>query len=521
MNPFWSSDPLAAVTILVAFALFVLWLGGLTAEWLRLRGEAQHFRKLTNVQFLLANGRDSGSPSGLDYRDHLYDSFLKSQGVPPNSVAAGHIRMLHDAGWSDSRLDVAELNRHTLSSLFRWNSTLRSVLGLFIVIGLFGTLAGLSKALVPLSALDLASGVPADLSGDLRELLDKLKSAFAPSVTGVALTVLGVGAYTVFLGAVCAPLRAYVDERTASLWVPKLYPTTSQRILGTLEEANRQARENMDAAHKVAEFAEGIQGELDLFLPNVAKARSMLTDYESSLERSVVAADSMADAAEAMADATSDLGAFQAELQKSYTASAAHTEVIRHVVAGLDETAERLSDGIKVLRVFEDAYVVGLQEKTGTLLTSAQVAIEALSDQSAEIVRAVGQPVVDRLGNIDTTLSETMDAVQGELRSIELPLSQSVEQIQAIADSFDKTIAKVLGDIKLEFDRQNKQTAEAHEGILGMRKAMDEIANALSRSASRQDRLVEEVAAIARRGERPSVWSRIRRRFGRPRSIPT
>ena len=67
------------------------------------------------------------------------------------SSVTKHLKAIFLAGWNESRLEVGELINHTTSNLFRWNNLFRSVLAVFIVIGLLGTLFGLADSLVELS----------------------------------------------------------------------------------------------------------------------------------------------------------------------------------------------------------------------------------------------------------------------------------------------------------------------------------------------------------------------------------
>ena len=103
------------------------------------------------------------------------------------------------AGWNESRLEVSELINHTTSNLFRWNNLFRSVLAVFIVIGLLGTLFGLTDSLTDLSpALKESTANETNTENSERmtqalgNLMDDVKGAFAPSIWGIIFTVLGV-----------------------------------------------------------------------------------------------------------------------------------------------------------------------------------------------------------------------------------------------------------------------------------------------------------------------------------------
>ena len=81
----------------------------------------------------------------------VFQDFCEERSVSQNSFISKHLKAIFLAGWNESRLEVSELINHTTSNLFRWNSLFRSVLAIFIVIGLLGTLFGLTDSLVELS----------------------------------------------------------------------------------------------------------------------------------------------------------------------------------------------------------------------------------------------------------------------------------------------------------------------------------------------------------------------------------
>lgn len=536
MDIFWSTDWLARATILGNALIFAGWLLFLAREWRRLASERASLLKMEDVSYLVANsrGRDGVSPD-LGTRDRVFESFLKRAGVAPRSVAAVHVRSIHEAGWSDSRLDVSELVRHTSGQLLRASGPLRSILGVFIVVGLFGTLAGLSKALGPLSALDLTAGVPTGLEDELSDLLEKLKSAFAPSVVGVLLTAVGVVVLAIYNAAAAAPLRHLVDRLSIRTWLPQLYPTTSQRVLATLGEAERLSRENLQAAKKVAEFAEGLEGDLADFAPKVAEAGASLTSLDEALGKAVAAAS-------ILGDASKELATFQSDLKHAYDSAAEQTKRVGDATAELGRSAASLAEGVGVLRVFEEAYVDKLTQDTSALLLSTSEALDSLTGVNEGIVRAVGEPIVrqlaeigdnvaeglggvttsfgDGMGKVDATLHERLSAIREGIAGVEDPVRGSADRIEGIAATFDKSVGRLLGELKREFDQQNEQNAESQRDIAEMGRALAEVARALQESSSRQDRLVDEVAALARKAARPGVVSRAvlalkRRRNGR------
>lgn len=98
----------------------------------------------------------SNQPELLNFQDHAnaaFKSFCDAKGLSPKSVIARHLRAIFDAGINESRLEVTPLVKNTGSYLLRSSNLFRSVLSLFIIIGLLGTLGGLASTLGQLSQI--------------------------------------------------------------------------------------------------------------------------------------------------------------------------------------------------------------------------------------------------------------------------------------------------------------------------------------------------------------------------------
>ena len=252
------ANSIALVIVICLFCFFIAWLAGLITYWLRLSRKKGQIENNQDIQSLVTarQERDRGRDDNEAETDAnpVFQGFCAERSLSENSFISKHLKAIFLAGWNESRLEVSELINHTTSNLFRWNSLLRSVLAIFIVIGLLGTLFGLTDSLVELSPALKASAeaqtptengkasAPADAnSGNSRQmtkalsdLMDDIKGAFAPSIAGVFFTVLGVILYGIFLRFACHPVKSTLEQSTLTIWVPQLYPTTSQKLIQTL-----------------------------------------------------------------------------------------------------------------------------------------------------------------------------------------------------------------------------------------------------------------------------------------------
>ncbi len=523
---FWSSDSLAQIVIVFNVILFTAWFVILFASWVWLSKERAWARRLEFPQLLTSsyNSCHEESDGSLteEEAEKLFLSYLKRVDVPFDSIAATHLRTIYDAGRIQSRLEPADLLRATASRLFKNIGALRTVLGVFIVIGLFGTLSGLTKALAPLSDMSFGPGGQVEIASDLSGLLKELQSAFAPSVVGVNLTAIGVLLFALFNALAVAPVRSLFDTLTLTDWFPKLYPTRSQHLIQTLIAAEQQSHKNIEVAREVAEFASRLENEMNTFGPRLNRAAETLSLFDQTLEKVVIAANTFA-------LSTHELGAFRQELAESYAASNQHSERIESLLHRMEGTIGTLSDSVRVLRVFEDSYVTTLQGETRELMASMREALSHFGEQQEALVTAIAAPVSERLEGIserlegvtgalgtlnqetgkslervDTSLHEGLAGVKTGLQKVGDPLSDASQAIQGMANTFASTMQRLIQDVRSDFNRQNQETATSREEIAAMGKALSDIARQLERSNTRQDNMIASLQKLANRAERVS-----------------
>ena len=451
----WSTDPAAQAVIIVLFVLFIGWSAGLLIQVLRLMGERRTLRRFIPVTDLEARTREaSDGPATLEARDEAFSQYVEEMGINERRNITRHVKSIFDAGWSDTRLEIGELNRHTVEQLFRNNTLLKAVVGIFIVIGLLGTLLGLSKALVPLSQIDFSAAATADVSGELQELLEKLKSAFAPSIWGVFLTVVGVLTFGAYLNYVCIPLKTQLERLTLDRWVPHLYPTTPQRMLKTLEEADRQAHENLQAAKKVAEFAESMDDEIQDFSPRVMEANQLLEGFNTSIERADTATMKLTSFLDEFGDSLHQFSGFQSVLEGLIGEMSEHTGRVHTVFEQVAVQNHKLSEQLEVIGTYAEGQAQDREETLAAVRSTsvaAEEALESLAARNEEVYRILGEPITERLQDISEELSVRLQAVEHELGdglyNLQNPLQSTVEEVQSIAQAYESATERLLNEV--------------------------------------------------------------------------
>ena len=149
------ANPIAIGIITFLIGFFSIWIFGLIRYWRWLRMERICIEKNQNIQLLVdaqqeRNPEHENNEQKTDPQD-VFSDFCEENNLNRRSPIAKHLKAIFLAGWDETRLEVGELINHTTTELFKWNNLFRSMLAVFIVIGLFGTLFGLADSITGLS----------------------------------------------------------------------------------------------------------------------------------------------------------------------------------------------------------------------------------------------------------------------------------------------------------------------------------------------------------------------------------
>ena len=208
----------------------------------------------------------------------LVTTALKNKNRPEGFTAISeHLRNILMSGLFESRLEAEALIKHTELKLFNESIRLKNILSSFIVIGLLGTLIGMSDSL----------GKFNEESINITKLVSQdLPSAFIPSIWGVISTIVGMMFYSRLVHSYYTPLKTTLEHVTLNSWIPQLCPSIADIVVDKLEDnANRVEKQFADAAI-VAEFARDVQSELAPFRESIRKADQALARIEPIIDES-------------------------------------------------------------------------------------------------------------------------------------------------------------------------------------------------------------------------------------------
>ena len=442
---------LGILTFLTTF--FFYWLIELIRYWRWLRTEQKQIENKQNVQPLVTarQERDRGREDNDQKTnpENTFSKFCAEGSLDRGSPIAKHLNAIFLAGWDESRLEVGELINHTTSELFKRNSLFRSVLAVFIVIGLFGTLFGLADSLTglfPALKANVASETPAANSEGMIQalgiLLEGMKGALAPSICGIFFTILGVILYGAYLQFACHPIKAVLERLTLTVWVPQLYPTTSQKLAQTLQQSESHMQEGFRTA---AQFSESVQ-----------KVHSNIDEFNESLAQASAITEPLSDSVKQINKAASDISTATDVLNTGFAEN-------------LDKFSEKFSSSVTHLTGFQDEIRElhqQFQRAANQKLNQFQETANQKLDQQIEKSNEHNQNLA-QLSNVLTRVPEA-------LKSYETTYINSLEQIDEKLQKFINKATETNTSIYTE-NREwfEKMTSDNHQQISAMQKHLE------------------------------------------------
>lgn len=473
---------IALVILAFLTTFFLYWLIELIRYWRWLWTEQKQIENKQNVQPLVTarQERDRGSEDNDQKADpeNAFSEFCNESSLNKRSPIAKHLKAIFLAGWDETRLEVSELISHTSSELFKRNSLFRSVLAVFIVIGLLGTLFGLADSLTGLSPA-LKETVANDTSTDNSErmiqalgiLLEGIKGALAPSIFGIFFTILGVILYGAYLQFACHPIKAVLERLTLTVWVPQLYPTTSQKLLQTLHESEAQMRSGYQTAAQVGELVENVQGNFSEFNENLKRANAITKPLFDSASQINAAASQINHAADVLSKGfTNSLGQFSQEFAENVTRLTGFQDEIRSLHKEfqnaanqkldqqdqkLDDQTQHLINVLNTLKSYEDAYIKSREQIDETLQKFINEATEAntsIHERNREWFEELNTDISQRnrewFEELNTDNRERYSELQGQLNEELTKLQQTMEnELTTISDTLTRNLTNVQSSL--------------------------------------------------------------------------
>lgn len=556
--------------IWVLIGFFSIWSIGLVIYWRWLQTERKRIENNQNIQSL-ANAqqeRDRGHEDNDQKVDpeNTFSEFCEESSLNGRSPIAKHLKAIFLAGSDESRLEVGELINHTTSELFKWNNLFRSMLAVFIVIGLLGTLFGLADSLTGLSPA-LRESVASESTVDnnetrtanqpstesskkmaqaLSELLDKMKGALAPSIWGIIFTIIGVILYGIYLQLACHPVKSILERSTLTVWIPQLYPTTSQKLIQTLQQSESQMQKGFETAAQFSESVKKVHGNIDEFNESLTQASAITQPLSDSVTQINKAASGISAAADVLNTSfTENLDKFSKEFTSSVNNLTGFQKEIRKLHQQFQDTAnenlerqtnnweeqnQKFDATLDVLKNYESLYVDACQQIDNTLksflnqINEANTNIEATNRKFLEGINTTNREWIKEiqaqlktdlaiiqptLKEVQGTLDKRLTELKNQLQFFQAPIEKTADQIERTIGSFTGIMEGVVNDLKSEFQKQSETINEQNEkyadqltevknlneGVLNLLNQLDESSNSQKTAVSVLSSKVEGLTA--------------------------
>lgn len=494
-----TDDPIAVGVLVFLGVIFCAWLALLFLACLRLRRAHKEIRNSEDVAILEDTLKGQilkrrTEASGINPEQNIFsekqeqesfelalEDYRATVGVGgDDSIIASHIRAIFEAGWNNSQLQIEPLIKNTARRLFSRNGLLRSILSLFIIIGLLGTLFGLAHSLAELLPLmpdgDHLTNTAA--AQGLTNLLKRLTGAFAPSIWGVSSTIVGVLILSFYLKS-CQSVLVELELLTLTVWVPSLYPNPFQQQLTTLIQTEDLIRQNRAHVETVANFASHIREDVEGFGTEIRKARTTLVNLNQSSSQ-------INDFAGSFAESVGKLGPFQAELGQLYNKMMQDsrvfqegvaqslfntTEIHRQTCDTLMQQSNQLEQVIGRLRSYEMAFVDSHEELDKVLtgvMVDARKAYQDIGKRNEELVGAIDsslsvplrEDLAEKLTTLNDILTTKLTGVINSFGTFDTPLKNSAQRFEQIVSTIDSRASELMARLQHEYQRQSEANVE-------------------------------------------------------------
>jgi len=492
----------AFIIVNLILILFVIWLVGLFILTRRLSYAKNQLLKLEDIDSLV-KARDSYflSSQGGEKKNELqlFDGFIKKKFNKPVPSIVTHVKSIFLAGLKEGRLEVSELNRLTLQEIFRWHYAIRACLATFIVMGLLGTLFGLADSLANLSPVMQSklstssnAGTNEAIIAGLTKLLLALKSAFAPSIWGVALTILGIAVHSGYIRFFAIPVQQTLERLTLTVWIPKLFPTRSQAEIERLEKSAELMQQNVESVKQVSEFAKNITDETGQLHDNLNQAIALTGSYDTAVKQVNQAAEILKIFSEKFTTDVSVLSSFQNEIKSLYQQMLEGTEKFRQVYGeSLDKQNTSIEGILSGLKSYEEAYIKergSIDSKLKTLIDETTEATTSVNTKNRIFIEELRQQLVNELNRLNEALEVGLTDLRDKFGDIRKPFDETAKTIEGTFQNFDKDLREIFGkEIIKQFNTQNEQNKKVLDEIINWNTKMGGLFLQLSKNSEEQN----------------------------------
>lgn len=338
---------------------------------------------------------------------------------------------------------------------------LQTLLNLFVVIGLLGTLFGLAESLPRIQAQDR----------DLTPLLSGLRSAFAPSIWGIAASIVcGIvlaGYRLILLDPLLADLR-----KSIAGWIEGLAKRTQVQV-----ESAAQA--TLEAAQDVVRFASEIRddsAQLKTVVEETVGAFVLLQNATKKIEGSLrQGAAAVADAAGQLSAATAGVSEAVGQLQRTVSDTEQRRVEVEAMVERAVGVAGRMEESIEAWTKASGEHLGRveriLSEQTrslGTVAPSVADAAEALKGSATTVADRAASLVKEELAGRATALDTTLSQLDKHVTSLRTPFENAADRLVNVGNLLVPAANRVEVQASRLAEAADRKTTRSTHGDVDM-----------------------------------------------------
>lgn len=395
--------------------------------------------------------------------DEAFTIYARDKGIEPcTEILFDHINTIFKAGVKGSNLEPELLVQNTVAKMFGGIDSLKTSVSMFLVIGILGTLLGLAISIGSFSGGNFLVNQGTSATADqLTALFKNLRGAFAPSMWGVANTILFVFIYTFAIQEGCInKVTEKLTLNTIQHWLPALYPTDFQRGDNSIAKLNATIK-NADGINKdVMELQDNLKASNE----TIRALSKMSRQVELATTHFEVGTNKIGEIQKIYEDLRKCNDAFNESIEAiTTTAETASKESYSKYLAQSQEQAAALQEKVNQLTEQMNTYFAQLTEamkaQTSGLASEAQSQQQKLEAIIAELQKyndGILKSVNKLMEVANKTIENSNSANDTLQKSAQLFLSSKDDMVAAIGGPVVRSLNEMTRDINHQLDEMTK-----------------------------------------------------------------
>jgi len=480
-NIVWPADPVGKVVIVGLLIIFGWW----CSEAIR--------KRLLVVRATFLAEKLGGNRFWEEYKELKADlpesSVLRrlfDKDAHEGEAVIEYFLSCHNASVGARRLDAKSLAQQLTGNYVSGLQRLRSVLSVFIIIGLFGTLWGLAVAVQDLAApIDAGSGTPVNID----QLIAGLRGAFAPSLWGVLLSIIGVFVISALQHNSHRSFYAALSQATITKINPNLFPEPSAAITSSLKKSFDKAARLASASENLGTAADRIENQVRVLEGSITSANSQSNQYVEYLEVLNVALSGLGSQ---LARTTEEIGRLDSvgktiegatdDLRKVAVAMSDSITAQGQMFSEHEQLISSVSGSIKTNSEISESVRQAIVDLNNDLLEGIEQDEKRRQEERQQFADNVVQPLQDTLKDHLIKVERSVADFSQGVGRVSHPLNNASDKMADIAGQMQKNFSNSMERLQGEFSRQT----EVRESLANTISALNNILTKISPTLSKE-----------------------------------